>query len=86
MDRDTPSCNRCGDTYELRPGCEPTPQCDSCAHIALAETRAALDALLNNSAVITKPGEDPCFVDIQCRADDYERAFLVLPVREEKED
>lgn len=36
---DIPSCQRCGDTYELRPGCEPTPECDSCAHIALAELR-----------------------------------------------
>jgi hypothetical protein len=39
---DTPSCNRCGDVYELRPGCEPTPECDSCAHIALAELRQKL--------------------------------------------
>lgn len=70
---------RLGDTYELRPGCEPTPECDSCAHLALAETRAALSTLLNNSAVITKPGEDPCFVDLQCRAPDYEAAYDVLP-------
>lgn len=39
---ETPTCNRCGDTYALRDGCDPTPECDSCAHSALAELREAV--------------------------------------------
>lgn len=34
--------------------------------------------LLENSAVITRPKGDPCFVDIQCRAADYEAAYKAL--------
>lgn len=35
-DRD-PECERCGEPYHVRPGCEPTRYCDPCAHIAVEE-------------------------------------------------
>lgn len=48
------------------------------AALSSVKVREALATLLNNSAVITKPGSDPCFVDLQCRSKDYEAAYNAL--------
>lgn len=48
-------------------------------------TGSALRNLLDNSAVITPPDGDPCFVDIQCRAEDYEAAYKALESAEQKD-
>jgi len=59
-----PECELCGSPYALRDGCEPTPYCDACAHVAverltreLAAVKAERDALLPpapHSVVITQ--------------------------------
>lgn len=40
--------------------------------------RRALTNLLDHSVVVTAPDEDPCFVDLQVRAEDYEAAYEAL--------
>ena len=49
---DAPTCRRCGDTYDLRAGCDPTPECDSCAHVALAGIREKLIGLRTRTGKI----------------------------------
>lgn len=43
-----------------------------------AEIKKALTNLLETSAVITKPGADDCFVDLQIIALNYDKAYAVL--------
>jgi len=45
-------CLECGEMFALRGGCDPTPECDACAHALLARVRAA--AL--NAALEAKKG------------------------------
>lgn len=40
--------------------------------------RATLHDLLENSAVITPPNSDDCFVELEVRAQDYEAAYDLL--------
>lgn len=47
---DWPACQRYGSTYALRESCDPTPECDECAHIALAELREAAGAHLERDS------------------------------------
>jgi chromosome segregation ATPase len=41
-EREDGECCRCGEPYNVRPGQEYTPECDSCAHVVLGNARAAL--------------------------------------------
>jgi DNA-directed RNA polymerase subunit RPC12/RpoP len=43
---DSDFCAECGELYELRDGCDPTPECDRCAHALLAKVRAAARAVV----------------------------------------
>ena len=38
-------CEQCGKPYTLRDGEEPTPNCDSCAHIVVSEQKAEIELL-----------------------------------------
>jgi DNA-directed RNA polymerase subunit RPC12/RpoP len=40
------ACAECGEPYELHDGCDPTPECDRCAHALLAKVRAAARAVV----------------------------------------
>lgn len=44
-------CLRCGESYVLREGCDPTPECDSCSHVALAELREKVRAYLAEPSI-----------------------------------
>lgn len=44
----------------------------------VSELYSALENLLETAAVITPPGSDPCFVELQCRTPDYEAAYAAL--------
>jgi DNA-directed RNA polymerase subunit RPC12/RpoP len=39
-------CCECGAEYSLHDGCDPTPECDSCAHDLLQAARHSLGAAL----------------------------------------
>lgn len=51
-------CERCGDSYSLRDGCEPTPFCDVCAHEVIDTLRAALAEAKRIIAEATLPYDD----------------------------
>lgn len=42
------------------------------------DAKRALEDLLENSAVISPPDQDPCFVDLQVRTEDYDAAYAAL--------
>jgi hypothetical protein len=43
--KDDNLCEQCGEPYALRDGEEPTPNCDSCAHIVVSEQQAEIELL-----------------------------------------
>jgi hypothetical protein len=53
LDEDETTCGECGDDYALRPGEDPTPECDRCAHVVLARARAAVARLSRPEAPAT---------------------------------
>jgi hypothetical protein len=40
-DPSTHVCRECGNDYVLVDGCDPSPECDRCAHVVLARARAS---------------------------------------------
>lgn len=56
---DEHACKRCGDSYALREGCDPTPLCDPCAHAVIEEDVPRLLDALDAAAAIRGEPEEP---------------------------